>query len=490
MLHAVRRHPVGVAVALTVLARLPALSLPLHADEAGFLLVARALDPRPDSPFGPYWVDRPPPLIWLFSGIDALGGEIALRLAGALVAGLTVVLAARVAALAGRPRAVPWAAALAAALLSNPMIDVVATKSELLALPLLTGSIALTLLAVRHRSGWLAFAAGLAAMTAVGLKQNLAAGLVFAAALLLTGAVTGRVGGALRLGLAALAGAAVPVLVTVAWANAEGIHLGELWYAAYGFRADAAHVIADEVPDAPERRALLLLVIAVATMLLPVLAGLVAHFRELWADDPPLLAGTLAVVAVDLVALLLGGSYWRDYLLPLVPGAVLCVALLAGRESPGGRRMRVLVVAAVLSAAAATACWLTWSLTGQQQLDEVRTGDALAEAAEPADTLVVFGGRADLQDASGLRSPYPYLWSLPMRTRDPGYAELRALLAGPDAPTWLVEWVDFDAWTDAGVPRLEKVVRERYVEHGTTCTGQPVYLLRGQERPTVQPDCP
>lgn len=489
MLEAVRRHPVAVAVALTVLARLPALTRPVRADEAGFLLVARALDPRPDSPFGPYWVDRPPPLIWLFGGIDALGGETALRLAGALVAGLTVLLAARVAALAGPPRAVPWAAALAAALLSNPMIDVVAVKGELLALPLLTGSIALTLLAARRRAAWLAFAAGLAAMSAVGLKQNLATGLVFAAALLVAGALTGRLRGALRLGLAGLAGAAVPVLVTVLWARAEGVRLGELWYAAYGFRTDAARVIADGVSDAPERRALLLLLIAVATMLLPVLAGLVAHVRELWADDPPLVAATLAVVAFDLVALVLGGSYWQDYLTPLVPGAVLCVALLAGRASPGGRRMRVLVVAAVVSAVAGMAFWLVWNLTGQQEFDEVRTGEALAEAAEPGDTLVVFGGRADLQDASGMPSPYPYLWSLPMRTRDPGYAELRALLAGPDAPTWLVEWVDLDAWTDTGVPELEEVVRERYAEAGTTCNGQPVYVLRDVERPAVQPIC-
>ena len=74
-----------------------------------------------------------------------------------------------------------------------------------------------------------------------------------------------------------------------------------------------------------------------------------------------------------------------------------------------------------------------------------------------------------------------------MRTRDPEYADLRELLAGPDAPTWLVEWVDFDAWSDAGVPELEQVVEERYVEHGTTCNGQPVYLLRGVERPDVQP---
>jgi hypothetical protein len=135
------------------------------------------------------------------------------------------------------------------------------------------------------------------------------------------------------------------------------------------------------------------------------------------------------------------------------------------------------------------AFWLVWNVTGQQEFDEVRTGDAIAESAAPGDTLVVFGGRPDLQTASGLASPYPYLWSLPMRTRDPGYADLRELLAGPDAPTWLVEWVDFRAWSDEGVAELELVVAERYVEHGTTCNGKPVYLLAGVERPDVSPAC-
>ena len=40
-----------------------------------------------------------------------------------------------------------------------------------------------------------------------------------------------------------------------------------------------------------------------------------------------------------------------------------------------------------------------------------------------------------------------------------------------------------------GVPELERVVAERYVEHGTTCTGHPVYLLEGEDRPGLDLDC-
>ena len=486
-----QRHTVAIAVVVTVLARLPALTRPIRADEAGFLLVARAWSPQPDSMFGPYWVDRPPPLIAVFSAVDAIGGVTTLRILGALVAGLAVLLAAAVAGTISGPRATIWTAALTAALLSNPMIDVVAVKGELLALPFVLGSMLLTLLAVRRRSWPIALAAGVAAALAIGLKQNLATGLVFAGVLLLVGWRTAALPGrwAATLAGAGAVGAALPVLATIGWAEAAGVRLSTLWDTVYGFRADAARVIADGTTDAPERRAWILLAITLGTGLLLVLAGPFARLRELWRDDPPVLSATVAVVLVDVASLVAGGSYWQDYLLPLVPGAALCTALLAGRDDRSGRTMRGLVVAAVISAALAMTCWLVWNATGHQEFDEVRTGEAIAGSAEPDDTLVVFGGRADLQQVSGLSSPYPYLWSLPMRTRDPGYDELTALLGSADAPTWLVEWVDLDAWADAGVPELSDAIDEHYVQVGTTCNGHPIYLLRGVDRPEVAPKC-
>lgn len=486
-----RRYPVQVAVALTVLARLPALTRPVRADEAGFLLVAGAWDPRPDSLFGTYWVDRPPPLVAVFAAVDGLGGVTTLRVLGALVAGLAVLLAAGLAGTVSGPRATTWTAILTAALLSNPMIDVVAVKGELLALPFVLGSMLLTLLALRRASWPLALAAGVAGALAVGLKQNLVTGLVFAGVLLLASWATGRLPGRTTAALVAagLVGAAVPVLATIGWAEAAGVRLDVLWDMVYGFRAAAAEVIAGGDADAPTRRAWLLLAIAVATGMVAVLGGLLVHVRRLWRADPPITAAAVAVVLSDVASLVAGGSFWQDYLIPLVPGAALCTALLAGREDRPGRTMRMVVRGAVVSAVAAMAFWLVWNGTGQQEFDEVRTGEAIAAAAEPEDTLVVFGGRADLQRTSGLSSPYPYLWSLPMRTNDPGYADLRALLAGPDAPTWLVEWVDLDAWSEDGVAELREVIEERYVEAGTTCNDQPVFLLRGADRPAVQPIC-
>ncbi|MCW2758167.1 MAG: hypothetical protein JWO46_1913, partial [Nocardioidaceae bacterium] len=47
---------------------------------------------------------------------------------------------------------------------------------------------------------------------------------------------------------------------------------------------------------------------------------------------------------------------------------------------------------------------------------------------------------ADVGEAAGLPSPYPYLWSLPLKVRDPHEQLLDQVLAGPDAPTWFVTW--------------------------------------------------
>ena len=125
--------------------------------------------------------------------------------------------------------------------------------------------------------------------------------------------------------------------------------------------------------------------------------------------------------------------------------------------------------------ASTVVCLVGWSVcersAGLQEYDEHDTGVAMTRWPSPATRSSVFGGRADLQLESGLPSPYAYLWSLPMRTLDPDLAEFEALVSGPDAPTWIVEWVAV-RHLDAGGRPLEQLVQERYVEHGTACGGR------------------
>ena len=146
------RWTVAVAAAAAFLLRLPGLTRPVRADEAGYQLVARAWHPMPDSVYGAYFVDRPPPMIALFKLSDAIGGPLFIRVLGAVACAALVLAAAAVARLVADEHAARWTAVAAAALSTNVLIDAVAVKGELLALPVLMASLGLSLVAVRDRS--------------------------------------------------------------------------------------------------------------------------------------------------------------------------------------------------------------------------------------------------------------------------------------------------------------------------------------------------
>jgi hypothetical protein len=471
-------------------ARLLGVGLPLRADEAGFLLVARSWDPQPDILYGHYFVDRPPLLIAVVRAVDWVGPPELLRVVGAVWLGVLVLVAARLGLEVGGRRAATWTAVVVAALLVNPVIDVVAIKGEQLGVPFVLLSVLCTLLALRRRSAVLALMAGLCAGIAPGFKQNLVSGVVFAVVVLVGAGLAGRLPAraAYRLGAVGLLGALLPTAATIAWARMAGVRLETLWYATFGFRTDASVVLGDQDGGPRTERALLLLAIAVAAGIAVVIGLFLSHLREEWSADRVLTAGTLAVVLVEVGALVAGGSYWRDYLHGLVPGAALCVAQLA-RRHPAHRPTRLLVLGAVASCVVSLLVWSVITTAGLVTYYEARTGEALAEVARPGDTLTVFGGRADIQYEAGLPSPYEHLWSLPMRTLDPDFSELRALIGSDDAPTWLVEWVDFETWNPDAGARLRADVEARYVEHGFGCDGRPVYLLRGVARGRVDAEC-
>jgi hypothetical protein len=492
------------ALAAAVL-RFPGLLKPLGSDEAGFTLVAREWDPQPGSLYGTYWVDRPPSLLALIRVSDLVGGPYFIRVVAALGCVALVVLAAGAARAALRyagesddrfiTRTGAWTAVLTAAFASTAMIDPVTAKGEILGIPFVVLSFYLALRALtRDRIGGralvLSAGAGLAAVLAQGMKQNLVAGLVFGSALLVGSRLAHRISTPefLRLGSAALAGASLPVLATLAWAVGAGVGLDTLWYAVYGFRSDALEVIAAESTDGPLRRGLLLLGISLGSGAAFVLAGVVLHWRRIRQFEPTLLVATALVVTVDGLTLLLGGSFWRPYLFAIVPGLVLSTALLLAVRDHVAQRARMLVVAAAVVSLGATAVWTVVDVEGLTDTEAMQTGQALHEVAQPGDTVVVYGGRAEIVLASGLRSPYEHLWSLPMRTLDPRLDELRSLLEGRRPPTWVVLWVPMSSWDGAG-ETLRAVLDARYEPHGEGCGGRPVYLRAGVDRPPLEPDC-
>jgi hypothetical protein len=131
-----------------------------------------------------------------------------------------------------------------------------------------------------------------------------------------------------------------------------------------------------------------------------------------------------------------GGSYWLHYLTGLVPGLVLLV--VASGQRPRSRSSRS-VLAAVAYAALSAVVAVAWFGT-QAPAPHVDAAVAsyLRSHGDPGDTVVVGFGHPDIVEASGMSSPYPELWSLPVRVRDPRLTELREVLDGSARPTWVV----------------------------------------------------
>jgi hypothetical protein len=118
-----------------------------------------------------------------------------------------------------------------------------------------------------------------------------------------------------------------------------------------------------------------------------------------------------------------------------------------------------------------------------------RTGQWLAAAARPGDTAVVAYGHASILETADLPSPYPYLWSVPMRTLDPDQRLLRTTLAGDRAPAWLVEVNDLGSWGIDEGGRLRALVERRYRVVAEVC-GNPVWLRQDLNRsPGAAPRC-
>lgn len=498
------------SAAFSVVARYPELFWPVRPDEAGFTLVARAWHPMPDSLYGTHFVDRPPSLIALVRLSDWLGGPLFLRVLGALACAALVLTSAACARAicryVGHPgaqadRVAAIAAMVAAGLVGNAAIDPTAAKGEILGIPLVMLSCWLALRALESRSARWAAVAGFAAVLALGLKQNMAGGLVFGGVLLVGSLLIGRVDGRTfaRLATGAAAGVAVPVLATVGWALVAGVHLGEVWFTIYGFRGAASHLLAMDQSPSLDARKHHLVTIAVQCGLALLIGWLLLNLVPLLRRQPVLTLATLATLALDAAGVVLSGSYWATYLFVLIPsvviGFVLCLTCSERAEHarPFVRRWRT-GLSAALAAYVAVASVVSLVSWGRAEVGSdhpghaVYVGIAIRDVSRPGDSIMVYGGRADVVMASGLDAPYEHLWSLPMRTLDPDLSELRSTMTGQDRPTWFVEWLGLNSWTGQGERAIAPVLAREYAYAGEVC-GKRVYRLRSAPRTDPTFDC-
>jgi hypothetical protein len=256
-----------------------------------------------------------------------------------------------------------------------------------------------------------------------------------------------------------------------------------MWTDLAAFRQDAFAVIWDGSTRAPLVRAATLVAMAC-------LSGAVgiawAWFADRRCATSPVGWAVSVSLAFGVAAVTAGGSYWLHYQLQLAPALALAAGLVAARESESGRRMRGWSTLAACSAfVGVLGAALVYAALPQVWFQE-RTGSWLGASSRPGDTAVVLYGQPVVLETAGLPSPYPYLWSLPMRTLDPDQDRLRAVLAGDDAPTWVATPTPLDSWHIDRGDRLRTLLERRYDVAATVC-GQPVWLRADLERDLAVP---
>ncbi|WP_332667667.1 hypothetical protein [Aeromicrobium sp.] len=474
---------ISAAIAALVAVRLLLFRAYVGGDEAGFLMVGNAWHDG-TSLYGDYWVDRPPLLLWL---TELAGDVTTLRILGLLASVLTLLGAAWAAHLARGADAARWAAGAAALFGAAQWLGVARVNGEMLAAPFVAWSIALTLHAVL-RPAWrvpAALGAGVLAVCALAVKQSVIEAFVFAIALSLAMAVqrpeSRRV--VVRVLACGIAGGVVAATVMLIGANARGTTPSDLFDAVITFRAEAGEVIRSSASGATPLR----LVVMMGTWTVSGLGA--ATVLAVWQGvrrKEPLLLATAATLLCSLVIALFGGSYWAHYLIQMVPAASLAAGLLVSRVPL--RLLRRVAVATVVVTLANLVFALGFEPDDNGEQHTV--GRWLREARLPTDTGVIMFGQPNVLYEAEMSSPYGYLWSLPVRTRDSQLRELSAVLSSPRRPTWVVNWSGPNSWgIEPG--RTEAVLRDGYRKVATIC-GRSVWLLTTDARtlPAVPKDCP
>ena len=181
----------------------------------------------------------------------------------------------------------------------------------------------------------------------------------------------------------------------------------------------------------------------------------------------------------EVIAAGISGSYWLHYLTGLIPSVVLLVILAAPLA-----RWSAFVVAGVALAVIVNGGFWAYRITDPpQSAEDARVSNYLVAHSSPGDGAIIGFGHPNVLAGTGLRNPYPYIWSLPMRVHDPELREARRVLTGPDAPRWFVVHDDTPLWWDDEAADVRGYVDRHYVK--LTKLGD-WYVFQRQSRPSAQ----
>ena len=451
------------ALVATVLLRLRFFFVPLHADELGQFAVARAWR-HGAALYKDIWLDRPVGMVLLYRivGVLGLGNVFGIRLLALLMCLIGSAACGRVAARLGGPNSAMIASFAVAVLVSLPRLDGYMANGELMSGAI--GALALAMLVKGAWSGsnpgyrWV-YAGGIVAGLAMSIKQSafdaFGAGLIVLVGFAVVSTKTRRA--TLRTVLTAVAGLATTGAVLVI----HGLTVGwsYWWNAMAGFRSSKLGLLSgassSNLHGSARRAFPPLIVLAIVLVALGLLALQQRRFTVV----------SLCVVWVILagVAFAAGGLFWVHYwLLFVFPAGTALGALMPERWPPATR-----LSLAALALLAPTFFGVRAGLSPSRELYSSRTTHKFEHVADwynahssSTDRVYV---QCDGQQIYGLvhsDPPVKYLWHQHIDPVPSRREELAALLLGPNAPRYIVEFQTPTECDPSGV--MGTVLANRY----------------------------
>jgi 4-amino-4-deoxy-L-arabinose transferase-like glycosyltransferase len=459
----------GIAL-LAVLVRLRFLDTPLSVDEGGYAAVARFWAGGSHI-YRDVWVDRPQGLLLLYRGaFDVFGTHAwAVRaLATVWGAGLASVVALLVARVSDRRSGL--VAGLLVALLSvGPRIEGFAANGELLAA--LPAAAALLVFAIwlDRRHGLLLVGAGALAAFALLVKQS---GYDGGGAIVLWLALAAWRGWlprrqALRAILLVGLGALIPIALSVVHGIATGWH--RYWFSVAGYRLSVESVATGSFSNRMD-----LLWSAFASSwpcIVPLLVLAPIGIAEASRSRRGVLL--IAWAGFSITGFLLGGLFHPHYFVGLIApfSALSAFGVTRIVRARGGRVAAVAAI--VLLAVPAIASWPVISASSPSQvswrtshdgriLTDGRVGAWLQAHTRPGQPVYAMYAEASLYFAADRPPALKYLWFLGEQRIPHALTDLRAILAGPAAPRYIVVYQAPRSMPGAVAAGIPAVLARRY----------------------------
>jgi hypothetical protein len=274
------------------------------------------------------------------------------------------------------------------------------------------------------------------------------------------------------------AGVLTPVLATLAWFELFSVGIRPFLYAMIGFRIDSL---------AEQGRSELSASYMLVHLGIPTLIASGCLLAVPWAaswlrdrrTDPQLALPLAAWLAAGFVGITGGGHYFPHYFIqPVAALAVLsgCALAVTGRRFLAAATAATFVFLAVGNVAAGS----TLKSIDPPQQRTLAVSSYLRANAHPDDTLYVMYARANLLYYARMHTPYPYAWSMMVRTVPDAELRLHEMLQSPQSrPTWIVEWHEPTAFGLDRSGETRRLIEKNYVPAEHIC-GKSILIRRDQ----------